>query len=97
MSDKQQLRDGSAPGHLLPLCLLAVLSSLSMKEVTEGELGNLGSLGVKAAPLKSACSPILCLGAYCECLYQGWEMWLIFAGASLGSPPAPTLHVVPVL
>lgn len=58
VSDKQQLRDGSAPGHLLPLCLLAVLSSLSMKEVTEGELGNLGSLGAKDS------APEICLQSH---------------------------------
>ena len=58
MNDKQQLRDGSVPGHLLSPCLLAVLSSLSMNEVTEGELGNLRSVGAKDS------TPEICLRSH---------------------------------
>ena len=58
MNDKQQLRDGSAPGHLLSPCLLAELSSLSMNEVTEGELGNLSSVGAKDS------APEICLQSH---------------------------------
>lgn len=57
MHDKQQLQDGSASGHLLSPCLLAVLS-LSMNEVTEGELGNLSSVGAKDS------APEICLQSH---------------------------------
>lgn len=77
VNNKQQLRDGSAPGHLLSPCLVAVFSSLSMNEVTEGELENLCSEGgrdsVSKAALKSASGLILCVGAYCERVYQQWK------------------------
>lgn len=47
VNEKEQLWDGSAPGHLLSPCLVAALSSLSMNEVTEGELEDLCSEGAK--------------------------------------------------
>lgn len=75
-------------------CLVAALSSLSMNEVTEGELENLCSLEAKdrvpEAALKSACAPLLCVGAYRGARVPGMGTEAIFAGASMVGSPCPS-------